>query len=85
VATTADNYKLFHDEKDVQDTIEKLTQKGVVRSNLIKRSVHNISLTLDNNIQDEIVGEIRMEFASAVEQACAIDKELKIIKNILTK
>ena len=37
VATTATEYKIFHDKKDVEEIVEKLTQKGVVLSNLIRR------------------------------------------------
>jgi hypothetical protein len=51
----------------------------------IKRSVHNISLTLKGDIQNEIVDEIRSEFVSAIEQACAIDKNIKIIKTFSTE
>lgn len=91
VVTAPINYRIFRNEKDVEDTIKTLIEKRIVRARLtsvtkerigleIPISVRNISLTLDNDVQDEIVDEMRREFASAIEQACAIDNHLQIVK-----
>ena len=80
VPTTAGAHRVFHNEKEVEDIIEELIHKGVVIRKLINRSTHNISLNLNGDIQDDIVGEMNREFVSAIEQACAIDKNIKVVK-----
>lgn len=70
----AKNYDIFVDESEIKGTIEALIDKKIVHRSVTKEKSHNISLTLVDNLQDNIVDECSKELAFIAEQARKIGK-----------
>jgi hypothetical protein len=82
--TVADHMKIFRNEIDVENTIKALIQRGIVKFIQIKEHDCEGSLTLDKNLQDEIIRECESRFDTAFEQNLEMLGE-KIVKKYEVK
>lgn len=74
VSEIAEKYDIFRDKTEIKETIEALVNKGIIRQTFTKEASHNISLSLENNLQDKIVNECRKSLAFVAEEARKIGK-----------